>query len=577
MDSPQAKISFFIYSLDFLSGSKNFKIFDREKNVSLVGLIFTIILGVLTIFYAAVEIINYFHQINFTMISMEDNSEKIDATRYIGNETFVAIRFFRYGEDEEGNYIEESIPDLLKIFKFKLKQYNYEYENDYDEYITYSMQNCSNLFTDDDLLKFNLYSYSYIIPQSVCPPKDKGLKLRWNKQGLSELYFKVLLCDQTEDPNCYSKDEIEQKYIDGELDYIQFGFIQEYGTVDNYNHSSPVIIDVLMSNGEIDLNTNFVGETKSKFVLYESDDGIIFSKSKNYTGLRYDTFSYSYKDRKDELDFETSLISITYSINMNYVQYYKRTYIKLTAVIVDISGIARTIFFAGGMVISLLSQNYFSYKLFDEIFSQKYRASYTNEVNKNIQINENVSQNSSNKNMIKDNKINIYDSPENSSKIGSENNFLKIKTKKRRVKKGKPKSNIMGSTNMVINDVSSDITNVKGMDKDNNVAKKVDDEKYSMILSQYLGYNAKNKKRFSFWNFIFSQFYKKNNNNKIIDSCAKIINNYLSLEQIINNGINNDILLTHYESQEFNNMDAFNRIIDDDFKKTIKNIKEKKE
>ena len=118
---------------------------------------------------------------------------------------------------------------------------------------------------------------------------------------------------------------------------------------------------------------------------------------------------------------------------------------------------------------------------------------------------------------------------------------------------------------------------MKAVIKNNNILKKAEDEKYSEILSQYLGYDAKNKKRFSFWNFIFSQFYKRNKNNKIIDSCAKIINNYLSLEQIINNGINNDILLTHYESQELNNIDAFDQIIDDDFKKTIKNIKEKKE
>ena len=64
---------------------------------------------------------------------------------------------------------------------------------------------------------------------------------------------------------------------------------------------------------------------------------------------------------------------------------------------------------------------------------------------------------------------------------------------------------------------------------------------------------------------------------KIIDSCAKMVNNYLSLEQIINNGINIDILLTNCEPQEYNSIDILNTIIDDDFKKTIKNIKEKKE
>ena len=98
-----------------------------------------------------------------------------------------------------------------------------------------------------------------------------------------------------------------------------------------------------------------------------------------------------------------------------------------------------------------------------------------------------------------------------------------------------------------------------------------------MILSRYLGYDVKDKKKFTFWNFICSQFNKGNNNMKIINSCARMINNYLSLEQMINNGINIDILLSNYESQEMSNIDKLNKVIDDDFKKTIKNIKDKKE
>ena len=63
---------------------------------------------------------------------------------------------------------------------------------------------------------------------------------------------------------------------------------------------------------------------------------------------------------------------IRYGINISYLLYYKRSYEKLTSVVLDISEIARVFFVIGGYIISFLSQNYFSYKLFDEIFPQKY-------------------------------------------------------------------------------------------------------------------------------------------------------------------------------------------------------------
>ena len=53
------------------------------------------------------------------------------------------------------------------------------------------MENCTKYLTDDDLIKYNLPEY--ILSQSVCPPNDKGLKLRWDKYGLSELDFEIYL------------------------------------------------------------------------------------------------------------------------------------------------------------------------------------------------------------------------------------------------------------------------------------------------------------------------------------------------------------------------------------------------
>ena len=550
--------------------------FDREKNVSLVGLIFTIILASMIILYSAVELINYFQQTNYSFISMEDNSEKIDATKFIGkNGTIAALRFIKYDLDEDGNEIEVPIPDLLKIFKIRVRQYNYDYDTDDSQFDYYNMENCTKYFDEEELIKYNIPSH--YIENAVCPPYDKGLRLRWSNYALSTLAFQVFLCNKSENENCYSKEEIIEKYESGYLDYITFGFIQEFNIVDNNNHTNPLTTESLMTENDLDLGSQYIGDSRSKFIHYSSDDGIIFNNIKNYTGLRFDTYTDNVKDRDNAFDFKSSIVAISYSINMNNILNYKRTYVKLTTVIVDIAGIARVLFFVGGFSISFLSQNYFSYKLFEEIFSQKYLTKNQNEVNNNAKIHEDISsQISSNKN-IKDNKINIYNSPEDSGKIGSENIFLKIKAKKRKVKKGKTKKNNMTNTNIILNDVNIDNTNDKSTNKENGAIKKNDNEKYSMILSRYLGYDVKDKKKFTFWNFICSQFNKGNNNMKIINSCARMINNYLSLEQMINNGINIDILLSNYESQEMSNIDKLNKVIDDDFKKTIKNIKDKKE
>ena len=64
--------------------------------------------------------------------------------------------------------------------------------------------------------------------------------------------------------------------------------------------------------------------------------------------------------------------------------------------------------------------------------------------------------------------------------------------------------------------------------------------------------------KFSFLIFICSQFNKRNKNMKIIYSFIKIINNDLSLGKII---------FAYYGSQVLNNIDYFNKIIGNDFKK----------
>ena len=264
---------------------------------------------------------------------------------------------------------------------------------------------------------------------------------------------------------------------------------------------------------------------------------------KSSTGLRYEGFTCSSKKRENIFDYNKSLATIGYMINTNYVLSYKRTYVKLTSFIVDITGIARVLFNIGGYVISKLSENYFSYKIFDKIFSEKYKSKNKNRRNKNIQIyNNNISRLSSKKNIV-EKRIN----------------------------------NSMINSNIIINNVNSDNSSSKEIRKCKNVFEKSDNDDYSIILSQYLGYGKRDKIKFSFWNFIWSQFYRSNNNMKIINSCVKFIDNYLSLEQIVNNGINIDKLLTFSKSQEFNDIDIFNKIIDSNFKNILKDIKRKKE
>ena len=543
--------------------------FGREKNVSLVGLICTIILTIITIIYATFLLIEYFNHTNFSLISMEDNSNKVNAIKYIGNDTISLFRFIKNKLDKNGNQIIIEIPDITKIFKIKVHQYNYNFETGNTEYKPYIMQNCTKFFTEKDIKKFDIPNY--IIKQSVCPPIDKGIKLRWTKNDFSQLYFSIYLCNKTEDLNCYSEEEIKQKYDSGYLDDITFGFIKKYNNIDNLNYSTPVIINSMMNEYFLDLNYNFKGQCVSKYVYYESDNGIIFNNIKNYTGLRIDSFDYDYKIREDVFNYKTAIVTITYAIDMNYILNYKRTYLKLTSVIVDIAGIARVIILIGGYVISFLSKNYFSFKLFNEIFAQKYFYFNSNQI-KNVQIKNDInSQILTNKNKMKENKIKLNDIIDDQNKAESENNSLKILIRNDKSKK---------ENNKKINDVTSNIINeVNISNKERNV-NKIDDEKYSSILSKYLGYDIKNKtnfdkRKFTFWSFICSQFYKGNNKMGVINCCAKMVNNYLSFEQTLNNCINIYTLLSYCESQELKNIDIFNKIIDNDFRKTIKNIKEK--
>ena len=141
---------------------------------------------------------------------MEDNSTNIPALKYIGNDTIAALYFTKFKLDENGIQYNQEIPDLMKIFKMKVYQYSQDYHTGAIQYKPYIMQNCTNYFTKKDMEKFQIPKD--IVDQSICPPYDEGLKLKWDKNGYSELYFKISLCNKKEDENCYSEEEIKEKY-----------------------------------------------------------------------------------------------------------------------------------------------------------------------------------------------------------------------------------------------------------------------------------------------------------------------------------------------------------------------------
>ena len=61
---------------------KILKYLPDKKNFLLLGLIFIIILTVMTILYASITVINYFQQTNFSLVSIEDNPEKNNETKF---------------------------------------------------------------------------------------------------------------------------------------------------------------------------------------------------------------------------------------------------------------------------------------------------------------------------------------------------------------------------------------------------------------------------------------------------------------------------------------------------------------
>ena len=558
------KLSFYIYSLDLLSGTKPLKILNREKNVSLTGLIFTFILIVISIIYGTIVLLEYSKQKNYTLISMEDNSNKISSLLNLGNETAAFLRFYKVSLDENGSQVNDDIPDFSKIFKILVTQYifyHHTQESEYKEDI--NLINCTNF------LNSNFYKHGVsqqIIEKSFCPPNDKGLKVGSNSIISSTLYFHIKLCNKTEDLNCYTDDEIKEKYESGYLSNIFFEFYQENNIIDNDNYTNPLTTKFIKILYYIDLNYYIKFDSTSNFISYESNDGIIFNDIKKYNGLRYNTFKYDINTRQEIYDKESEIISIGYTIDTDYVLYFKRTYVKLPTVIVEIYGIVKIFFTIGGFIINYSFKNYFSFKLFDEIFSKKYSDTIALKKKRNI-FNNSFTQAISNKNLLNVNTVLIDNNNKNKEKKNcqiSRTNIVEENKKGKKIRKNYTVINDSIKSNR--DDSSRKIINSNfNFNKDS-------DEQYSKILFKYLGYNKKIKKKFSLWNFICSQFIKTNNEMKIINGIAQIIDKYLSLENLINNGINIDILISDFDKQN-NNIDMYDKIVGGDIKEVIKKIK----
>ena len=245
--------------------------------------------------------------------------------------------------DSYGNYIAED----KKLFKLEVFYIN----NTINETISLPLINCADTSYKDTIIKYFDIKDSFLeIGNYSCINYHDQILLKElladnNKSNL-EIYVKI--CNNNSNEECYDKDEIEHKLING---YFIMGYIENY--IDHYNFKKPIQnksrYEIFHFSFYINKFISYVFEES----YYESDSGFIFPNIKLTQFFEFKNYNIDFEINEDY--FKGNLLEIKF-YNNNKCTFYKRKYKKFQDCVSNLESYINTIYKCCAIFIYLSSR-----------------------------------------------------------------------------------------------------------------------------------------------------------------------------------------------------------------------------
>ena len=353
-----------LYSFDIIGSTPQLLIFNNSRYKSKYSSIISILIILFSIAYTIFSLIVYFKFDNPIVLYTKGNDNGTIRS-FLAKDTFL---LFQMMDISSTNIINESIA-------YYEASYTNIYDNGIQEYGNIKIEKCKIGKNIDSKYKDFINeraNFGFPLESFYCIS---------SKDGNTNFFYQ---------PNVgYSLINLYVIYKNNSIytpDNLKSIIVSENNFIDNNNKENPIsegFIYKLTSSFSSSENTMI--SYNFQYLKYDSDEGLVFKKYKNFTGISFSDMS-SYRQKYTNYNKSSDLNQIgiiSFQINQSNYDYYKRTYQKLISLLPEILslinlvlGIARQVsnflcnkVMSKDIMISLLNneKNYISNKYHQEI------------------------------------------------------------------------------------------------------------------------------------------------------------------------------------------------------------------
>ena len=596
----------FIYNFDLLSGTPSIFVSGHRNFSTLSGLIITIVIIFITLFYTVYCIFYFLFEREMTIVELKDNFMTKNVNVSLNNFLFAFNVFnvsmvmeYYWGKEINLNSAKDVTKKALgNDYTIIINYVNPENQEVIDKYYLEAEyceigKNIEKKIIDN----YNFTEYKNFL----CLNKNNNHNLLINQTH--SVYIDIIVSLKVENENIFEYQEVyfdETVYLSN-YSYLDFEIYTPNDIISNQNQSHPIKRRKNYYNYEL-LTVGGMEryDMAAKYVDYSSDKGLILQDKEKFNGIIIDSvtkksLNFSSIDMANDLLY----YQFRYYLNPNSIDSYERTYKKLPTILADITTIISILLTGGGFFISFLFKIYIETETFFKVLQFHKKASSKIELKK-------VSTRKSTNDFSKSSARQIE--REQSKKQLELNSIIQpskiefssyFKKKKKFHKKNKSNVNIFNGDILQQND---DLGKDKPNQKDKIDAKH---EKNIKVSNQLIYVNPENKKTkrdkknensnkynnkignmpesksalkiFSFNDYFIHLFRKnKNNKTKLIDKLSTLLEDSLSIEEIIKRAIYLQKVIQFINSkheEEFNSFSIMKVIsnIDNEFIEIMKN------
>ena len=363
-----------IFNIDYLTPRPHLLIFGQKRLTNPVGLILSVLIFLASIGFAIYALIDYFDRDEINVLYSQRKPN--DSHEFNITENLFAFTYSAGGVD---------ISQEVIMYGFYVNKVESEVVGTQIQF-----QPCEVGVTIPE--RFASYFPLETAKNYYCVAPNQNITIKTDADKEIVKYLSIYLapCDATRFSFCKPNQEV---YTNLQKRQIRFTYFIENNIIDHANKTN-------MFNSFISTYTKYLSFSTLhaqmgfwSIIDYETDNGYMFDKRKNYRVVTFDDKNtINYEMPKITSFFSVPLGIFEFSISHDYIESYFRSYKKIQNVLGDICGVLLILKIIGELIIHTFITNLYFTKLAQNIFNDNHVYKYNNNnlYNKTINNNDDI-------------------------------------------------------------------------------------------------------------------------------------------------------------------------------------------